>query len=351
MWWRCTVRIFPSRNASFIYCKHHINFSQIINYAQPLNIYSAPSSSSSIPSNNTGGRSKNNNRGRFLQLASSSLRRSHHQKTKSNASSATAMTSSNNNNNNNNSRGSFHRLSPLKENSVGAKYNAANNQYSHPPQKQQQQKSIPTGTNSTNNNDLGGPATMFSQAELYDIEESFKLFDIHGEGIVQVGDLRSILSVLEQEQQQHQQQSMTSHNYPHLNTLLYQLSELSDEDNLTLNEYVQLMANTTNNNEENDEDDDNNNHFIRVFRLFDTDEKGYITVNDLQRVAIELGEHDMTIDEIQEMIDRAKQTNHNNVDHDDNGKVNIDDFIQMMTMSLFPRGTRTVGDGEEEGEV
>ena len=200
MWWRCTVRIFPSRNASFIYCQHHINFSQIINYAQPLNIYSAPSSSSSIPSNNTGGRSKNNNRGRFLQLASSSLRRSHHQKTKNNASSATAMTSSNNNNN---SRGSFHRLSPLKENSVGAKYNAANNQYSHPPQKQQQQKSIPTGTNSASN-DLDGPATMFSQAELYDIEESFKLFDIHGEGIVQVGDLRSILSVLEQEQQQHQ---------------------------------------------------------------------------------------------------------------------------------------------------
>ena len=332
-----------------------INFSRIIIYIsiQPLNIYSAPSSSSSASSNNTGGRSKNNNRGRFLQLASSSMRRSHQQKTKNNTpSSATTAVSSKTaggraGTSSNNNRGNFHRLSPLKEH--------ANNQYSHPHQKQQQeQKSIAIGTYTNNNIDLAGGTTptptMFSQAELYDIEESFKLFDIHGEGIVQVGDVRSILLVLQQEQQQqHQQQSMTSYNYPHLNTLLYQLSELSEEDNLTLDEYVQLMANTTNNNEK--EDDEENNHFIRVFRLFDTDEKGYITVNDLQRVAIELGEHDMTIDEIQEMIDRAKTKNSNDNDNDD-GKVYIDDFIQMMTMSLFPRGnTRTVEDGEEEGEL
>jgi len=227
----------------------------------------------------------------------------------------------------------------LKENIVSG--SSSSSTHHRPPQRQQpasfqNQPSIPIGANNID-------STGFSQAEIHDLEESFKLFDIYGEGSVQVGDLRSILEVLQQEQQQQQQQQSTAASYPHLETLLDRLSELSDEDNLTMDDYVQLMASTTitnaitiDNHGDGNGDDSNNNHFARVFQLFDTDGNGYITVNDLERIAIELGEHDMTTGELQEMIDRARGSNGNNNNDGDDNKVGIDEFTRMMSMSLFP---------------
>ena len=66
--------------------------------------------------------------------------------------------------------------------------------------------------------------------------------------------------------------------------------------------------------------------FERVFQLFDVDQKGYITLQDLKRVSNELGET-MTDDELQEMIDRAGLRN--------NGKVSLEEFRTMMTRNLF----------------
>ena len=43
---------------------------------------------------------------------------------------------------------------------------------------------------------------------------------------------------------------------------------------------------------------------MKVFRLFDANERGYISTDDLSRVARELGES-MTPAELKEMIDRA----------------------------------------------
>jgi Ca2+-binding EF-hand superfamily protein len=69
-------------------------------------------------------------------------------------------------------------------------------------------------------------------------------------------------------------------------------------------------------------------NYVHVFRLFDLDGKGYIDLQDLQRVALELGEHDMTHDELHEMMERAANSK---------GKVSLEDFTRMMTMNLFPR--------------
>lgn len=51
-------------------------------------------------------------------------------------------------------------------------------------------------------------------------------------------------------------------------------------------------------------DGDNREDIMKVFRLFDDDESGAITIADLSRVARELGES-MTPAELKEMIDRA----------------------------------------------
>lgn len=131
------------------------------------------------------------------------------------------------------------------------------------------------------------------------------------------------------------------------------LSEVSDEDTLTMDDYTQLMASTTISNAIMIENGNNADgiggssssleHFARVFRLFDTDGKGYITQKDLERIAVDLGEHDMTRGELQEMIDRAlggsgnNNSNNNSNDGGDGEKrVGIDEFTRMMTMSLFP---------------
>ena len=198
-------------------------------------------------------------------------------------------------------------------------------------------------------------ATGFSKAELHDLEESFKLFDIYGEGNVQVGDLRGILEVLDQEQKEQQEEANPSHltpqhpsttplRFPHLTTLLDRLSELSDEDTLSLEDYIQLMASTTIGNSIAIEKPDATggsarDHFERVFRLFDTGNKGYITLLDLQRIALELGEYDMTKGELQEMIDRAvggKDGDDDNTKNSGQKKVGIEEFTRMMTTSLFP---------------
>lgn len=129
------------------------------------------------------------------------------------------------------------------------------------------------------------------------------------------------------------------------------LSELSDEDNLNMDEYIQLMASTTITNSiniqngthadggESYSNNNNQKHFARVFELFDADGKGFIAVNDLERIATELGEHDMTQGELQEMIDRARGESGDNDDRGGragNRKVGIEEFTRMMTMSLFP---------------
>jgi centrin-1 len=64
-----------------------------------------------------------------------------------------------------------------------------------------------------------------------------------------------------------------------------------------------------------------------VFRLFDDDNTGSITLKNLKRVARELGET-MTDEELQEMVDRA--------DSNGDGFVSADDFYNIMTKKTFP---------------
>lgn len=73
-------------------------------------------------------------------------------------------------------------------------------------------------------------------------------------------------------------------------------------------------------------DGDNKDDILKVFRLFDDDDSGAITLNDLLRVARELGET-MTQAELKEMIDRA--------DLDGDGVISPEEFINIMTKRSF----------------
>ena len=58
-----------------------------------------------------------------------------------------------------------------------------------------------------------------------------------------------------------------------------------------------------------------------MFALFDPDGNGRITMRDLKRVVLELGEN-ISEDEMREMIEEA--------DRDNDGHVTFDDFFRIM---------------------
>ena len=182
-------------------------------------------------------------------------------------------------------------------------------------------KSTPSRSNRTVTPTIEG----FSQQEIMELKQCFDLFDVEGTGSIAVESLRSVLeSMLEMDEQ----------SYPHLDEILRLLSNLSDTELLDFDGYLSLMASTSLQQrlQSNPNDDDAENdrpNFQHVFDLFDVDHKGYVTAEDLQRVALELGEHDMTMEELQEMIDRAKSKK--------TGQVTLKEFSKIMTLNLFQK--------------
>ena len=193
-------------------------------------------------------------------------------------------------------------------------------------------------------------AAPFSQAEIQELTNSFNLFDVHGTGSVKISELRSVLEMIRQEQeQQGGGGSRYSTRNTRIDTLLERLGYLVSEDEestddddaiLTLDDYIQLMESTTVTGSMNDDDEDTSS-VAAIFDLFDTDGKGYITVDDLYRISVDLGEQ-MTQEELEEMIRRAKVMNNDTStmvdgqkEHgNDKDRVTLDEFQRILQTNL-----------------
>ena len=88
---------------------------------------------------------------------------------------------------------------------------------------------------------------------------------------------------------------------------------------LTQQEFVQLLTEV--------EQAEGNDDMRRIFELFDTDQKGYIDVEDLKRIAQDLGEDSMGQEDLQEMIDRAATT--------EQGRVNMEELEAVLKHKLM----------------
>lgn len=161
----------------------------------------------------------------------------------------------------------------------------------------------------------------FSQSELEGLKESFALFDTEQSGSILAVDLYTIL------------QSMHGDNlYPHLELLLAELSSYSDQDyRLDFDDYLALMSKTSVYHQSGDDETLEINNYEQLFQLFDLDRKGYIETKDLERVAHELGEYDITKEDLQEMIRRGDSKNEK--------RVYLEDFSKIMTLNLFQHVT------------
>ncbi len=146
-----------------------------------------------------------------------------------------------------------------------------------------------------------------TEDEILEIKEAFDLFDSERTGYIDPKELKEAMASLGHEAK---------------NQTIYQMIsnlELDGHTELDFKEFLDLM--TARMSEKDSKED-----IKKVFRLFDEDNTGYITTNNLKRIAKDLGEN-MDDTEIREMIERA--------DSDGDGRVTFEDFYSIMTKKTF----------------
>ena len=146
-----------------------------------------------------------------------------------------------------------------------------------------------------------------TEDEIEEIKEAFDLFDTDGSGSIDPKELRA---------------AMQSLGFEAKNQTIYQMITDLDKNksgNIDFEEFLDMMTARMS-------DKDTREDIEKVFRLFDDDCTGTITIRNLRRVARELGET-MSDEELQEMIDRA--------DSNGDAAVTMDDFYNIMTKKTF----------------
>ena len=146
-----------------------------------------------------------------------------------------------------------------------------------------------------------------TEDEIEEIKEAFDLFDTDGSGSIDPKELRA---------------AMQSLGFEAKNQTIYQMITDLDKNksgNIDFEEFLDMMTARMS-------DKDTREDINKVFRLFDDDTSGSVTIRNLRRVARELGET-MTDEELQEMIERA--------DSNGDGAVSMDDFYNIMTKKTF----------------
>jgi len=147
----------------------------------------------------------------------------------------------------------------------------------------------------------------FTKAEIQELEDSFQLFDVEGRGKIKCSDLQETIS------------RVGNGNQQGILNMLQQQQTNNSNGEMDFEQFLTVMTCSIGSN-------NNDNDLRRIFDLFDHDKTGYITIDDLQIVASNLGET-MSYEELQEMIDRANPKLP--------GKVSSDEFYQIMTKKLF----------------
>ena len=137
-----------------------------------------------------------------------------------------------------------------------------------------------------------------NEEEIEELREAFELFDTDGNGTIDPNELKSAMKSLGLEAKNH---------------TVYQMISDIDKDgtgDIDFDEFLDLMTVKLG-------DSDSEQDVRKVFDLFDDDKTGYITIQNLKRVAKDLDEN-MSDAELLEMIERA--------DSDQDGQINFEDF-------------------------
>merc|ERR1712022_74970 len=141
-----------------------------------------------------------------------------------------------------------------------------------------------------------------STQQVTECKEAFELFDTDASGNIDVRELKVAMRALGFEVRSDEVKKMVED------------LDRDGDGTVDFDEFLQMMSGKLG-------DKDAREQLLEGFALYDEDETGKISFDNLKRVAQELGEA-MGDDEIQEMIDEA--------DHDGDGEINEDEFLSIM---------------------
>ncbi len=144
-----------------------------------------------------------------------------------------------------------------------------------------------------------------TEEEIEEIREAFSMFDTDGSGKIDPKELKAAMHSLGFEKKS-----------PTVYEMICDLEERGGE--VDFDEFLDAISSKLGNRETRDGID-------RIFDLFDDDKTGSINLNNLKRVAKELGET-MTVDELREMLSRAATNN---------DEITREDFYNIMTKRAF----------------
>ncbi|MBA0570692.1 hypothetical protein Golob_004308 [Gossypium lobatum] len=144
---------------------------------------------------------------------------------------------------------------------------------------------------------------ILSEEQIVEFKEAFCLFDKDGNGCVTVEELAMVIGSLDR--------------YPTEEELHDMITEFDADGNVAVEfaEFFNLMAKKM-------KETDAEEELQEAFKVFDKDQNGYISANELRHVMINLGEK-LSDEEVEQMIKEA--------DLDGDGQVNYDDFVKTMT--------------------
>jgi centrin-2/centrin-1 len=147
-----------------------------------------------------------------------------------------------------------------------------------------------------------GPKFELTEDQRQEIREAFDLFDSGGSGKIDAKELKVAMRALGFEPKKEEIKKLISE------------VERDESGAIDFSAFLQIMTIKMS-------ERDSKEEILKAFKLFDDDDTGKISFNNLKRVAKELGET-LTDEELQEMIDEA--------DKDGDGEVSESEFLRIM---------------------
>ncbi|CAG7730794.1 unnamed protein product [Allacma fusca] len=162
---------------------------------------------------------------------------------------------------------------------------------------------------STNEISEGPPQIQLSQKQKHDIKDAFNVFDTDGTGLMNIKELKVALRALGFEPKK-----------PEIKKLINQIDKGHPlNGKLCFTDFLQLILIKMSEKDCMDE-------ILKAFKLFDKEQKGNISYDDLKKVVSELGE-DLNDEEILEMITTA--------DLDGDSVIDQNEFYMILKKTMY----------------
>ncbi|KAM9086447.1 LOW QUALITY PROTEIN: centrin-4-like [Megaptera novaeangliae] len=147
-------------------------------------------------------------------------------------------------------------------------------------------------------------ASELNETQKQEIKEGFDLFDVDGSGTRDVKELKIAMRALGFEPKKEEIKKM--------------IAEIDKEGigTISFEDFLAIMIVSVFKSEKDEKEE-----ILKAFKLFDDDNTGSISLNNIKTVAKELGEN-LTDDELQEVLDEAY--------HDGDGEINEEELLRMM---------------------